>query len=55
MVAELECHEEGCPPVETVIAVLEGPGQTRQWKLHQPIESVTRDDVAGLAKNASPP
>jgi hypothetical protein len=27
MVTELECREPGCPPIETVIAVLEGPGK----------------------------
>jgi len=30
MVTELECREPGCPPIETVIALLEGPGKTRQ-------------------------
>jgi hypothetical protein len=28
MVTELECREPGCPPIETVVAVLEGPGTT---------------------------
>ena len=30
MVTELECREPGSPPIETVIAILEGPGKTRQ-------------------------
>jgi hypothetical protein len=31
MVTELECREPGCPPIETVLAVLEGPGRTTQY------------------------
>jgi hypothetical protein len=49
MVSELRCSEPGCPPVETVIAVLDGPGQARQYKIHRPAAAVSRDDVAMLA------
>ncbi len=28
--AELNCTEAGCPPLETVIAILDRPGQPRQ-------------------------
>lgn len=49
MVTELQCTEEGCPPLETVIAILEGPGQTRQYKLHKALAEVTPSDVAALA------
>jgi hypothetical protein len=49
MVTELECREAGCPPIETVIAVLEGPGKTRQHKIHKPAGDVRRDDVEALA------
>ncbi len=51
MVTELQCTEEGCPPLETVIAILEGPGQTRQYKLHKALAEVTLSDVAALAKS----
>lgn len=46
MIQELRCDEPGCPPVETVIAVLAlGPGaQTR--KIHRAAADVTREDVA---------
>jgi hypothetical protein len=33
MVTELECREPGCPPIETVIALLKGPGNTQQYKI----------------------
>jgi hypothetical protein len=49
MVTELACSEPGCPPVETVIAVLRGPGDTRSYKVHRPAADVTREDVARLA------
>jgi hypothetical protein len=44
LVTELACSEPGCPPVETVIALL-GPGGPQQWKLHKPAASITEDDV----------
>jgi hypothetical protein len=50
MVTELECREPGCPPIETVIALLEGPGKTTQFKIHKMAGDVTRSDVAQLAK-----
>lgn len=49
MVTELRCAEDGCPDVETVVAVLAGPGKARSHKLPKPVAEVTRDDVAALA------
>jgi hypothetical protein len=49
MVTELRCHEPGCPPLETVIAILNEADRTRQHKLHKAIADVTRGDVHGLA------
>ena len=49
MVTELECREVGCPPIETVIALLEGPGKTRQFKIHKPAGDVSLADVQALA------
>lgn len=54
MVTELECREPGCPPIETVIAVLEGPGVTKQYKLHKTTDEVSRHDVEGLANGDEP-
>lgn len=48
-VMELECREPGCPPLETVVAVMEDGKGTRQWKLHKPIPVVTRADLDELA------
>jgi hypothetical protein len=48
MVTELHCSEPGCPPLETVIAILSENGN-RQHKLHKSIEEVAEDDVRRLA------
>lgn len=40
-VSQLSCREPGCPPVETVIAVLASP--PRRWTIHRPIAEI--DDV----------
>lgn len=49
MVTELECREAGSPPIETVIAVLEGPGRTTQYKIHKAADEVSQADVEALA------
>lgn len=49
MVTELECREPGCPPIETVIAVLKGPGQTRQYKIHRTADEIGLPDIEALA------
>lgn len=43
LVRQLDCTEPGCPPVETVIAVLPPTGTTRRWTLHHPIDEITPD------------
>lgn len=48
MVSELRCSEPGCPPLETVIAILDGPGRRRQVKLHKSTAEITAKDVDGL-------
>ena len=50
MATELRCTEAGCPPLETVIAILEQPGQPRQFKIHKGIADVTFADVLQVAK-----
>lgn len=54
MVTELECREPGCPPIETVIAVLEGPGRTTQYKIHKAASDVSQADVETLAAGEEP-
>src|ERR1700728_1744954 len=50
MVTELRCTEVGCPPKETVVAVLHGPGDTRQEKLPRGVAELTRKDVAAMCE-----
>ncbi|MCO5166261.1 MAG: nitrate reductase [Planctomycetes bacterium] len=50
LVSELTCTEPGCPPIETVFAILRGPGQQEQRKVHKPMSEVTREDVLALAR-----
>ncbi|MEM9039510.1 MAG: hypothetical protein AAGD33_06415 [Actinomycetota bacterium] len=44
LVTELACSEPGCPPIETVIAVLADTGNV-QYKIHKPVAEVDVDDV----------
>jgi hypothetical protein len=48
MVTELACSEPGCPPVETVVAILGEGGRTSRAKIARPLSEVARDDVAKL-------
>lgn len=48
LVTELRCAEPGCPPLETVIAVLDdGAGGRVQVRLHAPIAALVEADVVG--------
>jgi hypothetical protein len=47
MVTELRCSEPGCPPIETVIAIL-SEGANRQYRLHKRVGEIDEDDVRGL-------
>jgi hypothetical protein len=50
MVTELRCTEPDCPPLETVIALMQADASKPiQHKLHKPLAEVSRDDVASLA------
>jgi hypothetical protein len=48
LVSELTCSEPGCPPLETVIALIEAEGGRRQFKLHRALADITRADIAAL-------
>jgi hypothetical protein len=52
MVSELRCSEPGCPPLETLVAVLDGPGQRRQFKFHKPIIEITIADIESATRSA---
>ena len=45
MVTELTCFEEGCPPMETVIAVFQPGTEKLQFKLHCSIAEITAHDI----------
>jgi hypothetical protein len=53
MVRELACTEPGCPPLETVIAVLPMDGEARRWTLHRPAERLTEDDLRAALLDAT--
>jgi hypothetical protein len=42
----LACREPGCPPVETVIAVLAAP--RRRWTIHRPLAHIDDGVVTDL-------
>lgn len=43
-ISQLQCHEPGCPPIETVIAVMGQPPQT--FKIHAAASDLNYDTVA---------
>ena len=45
VVNELQCTEPGCPPIETVVALLRAWSEPRQVKVHKPAVEVTEDDL----------
>lgn len=45
VVNELTCSEPGCPPLETVIALLRAGESPRQIKIHKPLFEVGEEDL----------
>lgn len=45
VIQELACTEPGCPPVETVLAVLAKGEPSRKWTIHAPLVDVTPDQI----------
>ncbi|MYT30401.1 hypothetical protein GTY73_16585 [Streptomyces sp. SID8354] len=45
VVRELACTEPGCPPLETVIAVLPMDAPPRRWTLHHPADQITAEHL----------
>ncbi|GHE15101.1 hypothetical protein [Streptomyces alanosinicus] len=45
MIRQLACTEPGCPPLETIVAVLPMEGEARRWTLHRPTDQITEDDL----------
>jgi hypothetical protein len=52
-VNELRCAEPGCPPVETVVAVLREPGKPVQYRIHKPLAQVSFEDVRGAVRGGA--
>lgn len=52
MVSELRCHEDGCPNVETVIAVMRDAQAGLTWKIAKPMAQVDAGDIAALPMTA---
>ena len=51
MITQLQCTEEGCPPIETVIVIMETPGKPQQYKIHKPLVEVKQTDIVSLTAN----
>lgn len=51
-VTELTCREDGCPDVETVVAVLAAGEPPRLARIHKPLLEATADDVAAAFAKA---
>jgi hypothetical protein len=45
VIHDLACTEPGCPPVETVVALLHAGSEPRQVKVHKLAAAVTEDDL----------
>jgi len=48
--SQLRCTEPGCPPIETVIAILDKP--QRQYKIHKPIAELEQIDIHNLLEKS---
>ena len=44
-IAELACHEPGCPPVETVVTVHRADGARHDWRVHKPLAEINEADI----------
>jgi hypothetical protein len=54
LITELACTEPGCPPLETVVALLRGPANNVQQKIHRSIADVTKEEIETLCLDFLP-
>ncbi len=54
VVNELRCTEPGCPPVETVVALLRRGSPPRQVKVHKAIVDVSVEDLRAAFEPGDP-
>ena len=45
MVSELRCHEEGCPDVETVIALMRDGAEPEKVKIYTPLAELSLEEI----------
>ncbi|MDC0158624.1 hypothetical protein OAI47_02625 [Rhodospirillaceae bacterium] len=45
MVSELRCHEEGCPDVETVIALMHEEAEPEKVKIYKPMAELNLEEI----------
>ena len=50
-IAELSCHEPGCPPKETVITANAINGKSKTWKIAKSIDEISNLDIKNLIVN----
>jgi len=48
-ISQLHCTEPGCPPLETVIAVMTNPA--KQYKIHKSIDAIGYADIFAAIKS----
>ena len=51
-VAELACHEPGCPPLETIVTVHASSGERKEARFHKPLVEVSEDDIQEAFKRS---
>ena len=44
-VAELRCHEENCPPIETVFTVRKSDGSIQDWRISKSASEIQIKDI----------
>ena len=48
-IAELRCHEEGCPPLETIVTARHEDGTIQDWRIIKPINEILPEDIKLLS------
>ena len=51
-VAELACHEPGCPPIETIITARAEDGSMQNWRVGKTIDKIEESDLSKLEKHS---
>ncbi|KPC59233.1 hypothetical protein [Streptomyces chattanoogensis] len=53
VIRQLASTEPGCPPLETVIAVLPMEGEPRRWTVGRAVEQITEGELRTLLAGAT--